>query len=59
MRILSYTRSPFGLEFKGEAGLEYEVEATGEQREWGVIKTYNGNGSAVKFIDTRKALFER
>ena len=59
VRILSYTRSPFGLEFEGESGREYVVEATGDLREWKPVRTIEGIGSAVKFTDTRKALFER
>ena len=57
VRILSYTRSPFGLEFESEAGREYVVEATGDLREWKPVQTLTGVGSAIKFTDTRKALF--
>ena len=59
VRILSYTRSPFGLEFKGEAGREYVVEATDDLKEWKLVRTLTGVGSAIKFTDTRKALFEK
>jgi len=57
VRILSYTRSPFGLEFESEAGREYVVEATGDLREWGVVKTYNGTGTLIRFEDERDQVF--
>ena len=59
VRILSYTRSPFRLEFKGEAGREYVVEATDDLKEWKLVRTLTGVGSAIEFTDTRKALFEK
>ena len=59
VRILSYTRSPFGLEFESESGRSYVVEATGDLREWKPVQTLTGVGSAIKFTDTRKALFEK
>ena len=59
VRILSYTRSPFGLEFESEAGREYVVESTGDLKEWKPVQTLTGVGSAIKFTDTRKALFEK
>jgi hypothetical protein len=57
VRILSYTRSPFGLEFESEAGREYVVEATGDLKEWGVVKTYNGTGTLIRFEDERDQVF--
>jgi len=35
------------------------VEATDDLKEWKPVRTIEGIGSAVKFTDTRKALFER
>ena len=55
--ILSYTRSPFGFEFGSEAGKSYVVEATVDLREWGVVKTYNGTGTLIRFQDERDQLF--
>jgi hypothetical protein len=55
--ILSYTRSPFGFEFGSEAGKSYVVEATSNLREWGVVKTYNGTGTLIRFEDERDQLF--
>jgi hypothetical protein len=57
VRILSYTRSPFGLEFESEAGKSYVVEATSNLREWGVVKTYNGTGTLIRFKDERDQVF--
>jgi len=59
VRILSYTRSPFGFEFESESGREYVVEATGDLREWKPVRTLTGAGSGVKFTDTRKSIFEK
>ena len=49
VRIISYTRSPFGIEFESESGRAYVVESTGDLREWGVIKSYNGTGTLIRF----------
>jgi len=38
VRILSYTRSPFGLEFESELGREYVVESTGDLKEWKPVR---------------------
>ena len=55
--ILSYTRSPFGLEFGSEAGKSYVVEASSDLSEWGVVKTYNGTGTLIRFEDERDQVF--
>lgn len=57
VRILSYTQSPFVFEFKGEQGRNYVVEATGDLKEWGVVKTYNGTGTMIHFDDKRDQVF--
>ena len=57
MRILSYTRSPFEMEFESESGRSYVVEATSDLREWGVVKTYNGTGTLILFEDERDQVF--
>ncbi len=59
VRILSYTQSPFVFEFKGEQGRNYVVEATGDLKEWKLLKTLSGAGSDIKFTDTRKSIFEK
>jgi hypothetical protein len=55
--ILSYTRSPFGFEFGSEAGKSYVVEATVDLSEWGVVKSYNGTGTLIRFEDERDQVF--
>ena len=57
VRILSYTRSPFGFEFGSESGKSYVVESTSDLREWNRVETLQGTGSAIQFTDTREALF--
>jgi hypothetical protein len=59
VRILSYTQSPFVFEFEGEMGRNYVVEATGDLKEWKLLKTLTGVGSDIKFTDTRKSIFEK
>ncbi len=49
VRILSYTRSPFGLEFESESGKSYVVEATGDLREWKPLKTLEGTGKRTRY----------
>jgi hypothetical protein len=57
--ILSYTRSPFGFEFGSEEGKSYVVEASSDLKEWKPVQTLTGEGSEIKFTDTREALFEK
>jgi len=38
-------------------GSSYVVEATGDLKEWGVIKTYNGTGTMIQFEDERDQVF--
>ena len=57
VRILSYTRSPFGFEFESESGRSYVVEATGDLKEWKPVETYNGTGTLIRFEDERGQVF--
>jgi len=57
--ILSYTHSPFGFEFGSESGRSYVVEATGDLREWGVVKSYNGTGTMIRFEAERDQVFSQ
>jgi hypothetical protein len=57
VRILSYTRSPFGFEFGSEAGKSYVVDASSDLREWGVVKNYKGTGTLIQFEDERDQVF--
>ncbi|MDE1045430.1 MAG: hypothetical protein OSA05_09165, partial [Nitrospinaceae bacterium] len=57
--ILNYTHSPFGFEFRSEAGKSYVVETTIDLIEWKPMQALQGTGSAVQFTDTREALFEK
>jgi len=59
VRILSYTRSPFGIEFESESGREYVVESTGDLKEWKPVRALEGSGSVIQFNETRKELFEK
>ena len=59
VRILSYTRSPFGFSFDTGKDKSYTVEATGDLLKWNRVETFQGTGSAVQFTDTREALFEK
>jgi hypothetical protein len=49
VRILSYTRSPFGFEFESESGRSYVVEATGDLREWKQVQTLKGIAKKTQF----------
>ena len=59
VRIISYTRSPFGIEFESELGREYVVESTGDLKEWKPVRALQGTGSTVQFTDMRESLFEK
>jgi hypothetical protein len=38
-------------------GRHYVVEATGDLKDWGAIKTYNGTGILIRFEDKRGQVF--
>jgi len=57
VRIISYRRSPFGIEFESELGRDYVVESTGDLRKWGVVKSYNGTGNRIRFEEERDQVF--
>jgi hypothetical protein len=46
-----------GFGFESQTGSSYEVEATGDLKEWGRIKTYNGTGTMIRFEDERDQVF--
>ena len=54
VRILSYTRSPFGFEFESESGREYVVEATADLREWKPVQTREGSAKRTRFTPQPK-----
>ncbi|MEE2948476.1 MAG: hypothetical protein VX392_09160, partial [Verrucomicrobiota bacterium] len=49
VRILSYTRFPFGIEFESEWGREYVVESTGDLKEWRPVKALQGSAKRTWF----------
>ena len=49
VRILSYTRSPFGIEFESELGREYVVESTGDLKEWKPVRALQGSSERTRF----------
>ena len=57
IRILGYVREPFGFGFESQIGRHYVVEVTGDLKEWGVVKTYNGTGTMIRFQDERDQVF--
>ena len=38
-------------------GSRYVVEATGDLKKWGVVKTYNGTGTLIRFEEERDQVF--
>ena len=57
IRIVGYEREPFGFGFESQMGSSYVVEATGDLKDWGAIKTYNGTGTLIRFEDERDQVF--
>jgi hypothetical protein len=57
IRIVGYEREPFGFGFESQMGSSYVVEATGDLKEWGVLKSYNGTGTMIRFEDKRDQVF--
>ena len=52
-----YELEPFGFGFDSQSGQRYVVEATGDLKEWGVVKIYNGTGTMIRFDDKRDQVF--
>ena len=57
IRIVGYVREPFGFGFESQMGSSYVVEITDDLKEWGVVKTYNGTGTLIRFKDERDQVF--
>ena len=57
IRIVGYEREPFGFGFESQSDRRYVVEATGDLKEWGVVKSYNGTGDLIRFEDERDQVF--
>ena len=57
IRIVGYVREPFGFGFESQMGSSYVVEATGDLKKWGVVKSYNGTGTLIRFEDERDQVF--
>ena len=49
--------SPFSLTFETQSDSTYVIEASHDLMKWGEIGEVQGNGSSVKFIERRKAMF--
>ena len=49
VRILSYTRSPFGFKFESELSRSYEVEESSDLFTWSVVEIIVGNGKTIEY----------
>jgi len=54
---VGYVSEPFGFDFESQTGRHYVVEATDDLKEWGVVKSYNGTGTMIRFEDERDQVF--
>ena len=54
---VGYVSEPFGFNFESQMGSRYVVEATGDLKKWGVVKTYNGTGTLIRFEEERDQVF--
>jgi hypothetical protein len=51
------SKSPFSFNFKTVKGQKYEIQATDDLKKWGVVKSYNGTGTLIRFEDERDQVF--
>jgi hypothetical protein len=49
--------APFSLTFETQLDSTYKIEASHDLKKWGEIGEAQGNGSSVKFVERRKAMF--
>ena len=54
---VGYVSELFGFNFESQMGSRYVVEATGDLKKWGVVKTYNGTGTLIRFEEERDQAF--
>jgi len=57
--ITNISIEPLSFSFKTANGVKYDVEASGDLREWKKIRSVQGTGEHYRFTDIRRALFER
>ena len=56
MPRLTYNRELFGFSFTAKGGIAYMVQVTQDFKHWVDLKTINGTGDQVEFIDPRQPL---
>jgi hypothetical protein len=49
VRILSYTRSPFGFKFESELSRSYEILESSDLFTWTVVEIISGNGKTIEY----------
>ena len=59
VKISDIVMAPYGFSFNTELGTAYQVQASNDLREWKQIREVNGTGALVKFVDLRKAYYEK
>ena len=57
--ITKVSTVPLSFSFKTANGVKYDVEASGDLREWQKIRSVQGTGEDYRFTDNREALFEQ
>jgi hypothetical protein len=55
--LRSITTSPFSFRFDTEPNRSYSIEGSSDLKAWGVVKTYNGTGTMIQFVDERDQVF--
>ena len=56
---VGYLSELFGFDFESQVGLQYVVEASGDLKKWGVVKSYSGIGTQTRFEDEREQVFRQ
>ena len=51
------TTAPFCFRLETEPNRDYSIEGSSDLKAWGVVKTYNGTGTLIRFEDERDQLF--
>ena len=57
--LSNLSMNPISFDFKTEKGLNYEIQASGDLKNWDQLKEIDGTGEAVKIIDGRKAYYQQ
>ena len=59
VKVYDIVNAPFGFRFNTEKDTSYEVQSSDDMRLWNQIQKIQGTGKSFKFVDPRKAYYQK